>query len=215
MDNLQHIQFVADGLKVQTMGLLRSGQEELQAEVNSSLLLPECEEFLRYVALYLIDQRTRISSEETLMYGYWITKFQSTRRNYLEAWEYNPTATKYVPGVSLTLTYWRDQHKVCGHHQAEFVPPRPDKLAVISSGVLEGDCVEGVRYPSPEHMSGWWFITDRYDGDIKSLKTEHLYHITAARPDLAKYIALPYGYRFSMQDQTVWYDERVAPPSHE
>lgn len=32
--------------------------------------------------------------------------------------------------------------------------PAPDQLVVMSEGVYEGDVVEGVRYPSPEHMSG-------------------------------------------------------------
>jgi hypothetical protein len=47
------------------------------------------------------------------------------------------------------------------------------------------------------------------------LKREHLYHVTAARPDLAEYVALPYGFRFDLsQGQDVWFDPKVAsqPP---
>jgi hypothetical protein len=77
--------------------------------------------------------------------------------------------------------------------------------------VLQGDVVQGVRYPSPEHMSGWWITTDRYDGDIRSLTQEHLYHLTAARPDLARYLALPFGFRFDQASgEDVWFDEQVA-----
>jgi hypothetical protein len=59
-------------------------------------------------------------------------------------------------------------------------------------------------------MSGWWITTDRYDGNVTSLKQEHLYHVTARRPDLAPYIALPYGFRFDFAArEDVWFDEGV------
>jgi hypothetical protein len=77
--------------------------------------------------------------------------------------------------------------------------------------VREGDHVEGVRYPSPEHMSGWWITTDRYDGDIKSLTLHHLHHLVQWRPDIAPYLALPFGYRFALRDgEHVWFDEVAA-----
>lgn len=96
-------------------------------------------------------------------------------------------------------------------HEAEFKPPRSDKLTVISKGVLEGLPVQAVRYPSPEHMSGWWITTDQYDGNTKSLKHEHTYHVTAARPELAKYLALSEGFRFDLSTrEDVWRDEKVA-----
>ncbi|MBF7074579.1 hypothetical protein ISG33_14330 [Glaciecola sp. MH2013] len=44
-------------------------------------------------------------------------------------------------------------------------------MVVISDGIYENNGpVEGVRYPSPEHMSGWWLTTELYNGDIKTLK---------------------------------------------
>ena len=113
-----------------------------------------------------------------------------------ELWEYNAAATGFVPGATLTLKYWKEQHETCERHGAEFSLPQPNQLIVISNGVLQGDAVQGLRYPSPEHMSGWWITTDRYDGGIESLTLEHLYHLTAARPDLARNVALPFGFRF-------------------
>jgi hypothetical protein len=113
--------------------------------------------------------------------------------------------------VTLAVTYWRDQHRTCERLRTEFQPPHPDRLVVISAGVLEGDRdVQGIRYPSPEHMSGWWLTTSRFDGNTKSLETTHAYHVTAARPDLAHLIALPYGFRFDLSQEDVWFDEKVA-----
>jgi hypothetical protein len=42
-------------------------------------------------------------------------------------------------------------------------------------------------------------ITD----DIKSLKLVHFYHVAFARPDILKYLAIPFGYRFLMQENDI------------
>jgi hypothetical protein len=134
----------------------------------------------------------------------------------LQAWEYTPDIVRCVLGVTLTLTYWRDQHEVCHRFGGEFAPPLADQFVVVSEGVMEGDPVQGVRYPSPEHMSGWWISNDRYNGDFETLRCEHLYHATAARPDLARFFALPYGFRFDLaRFEDVWFDEEVAKLSPE
>ncbi len=104
-----------------------------------------------------------------------------------------------------------DQYEVCRRFRTHCMPPRSDQLVVISAGVVEGDAVEGVRYPSPEHMSGWWITTDRYDGDSKSLTLHHLHHLVEWRPDIAPYLALPFGFRFVLGEaEHVWFDEVVA-----
>jgi hypothetical protein len=108
----------------------------------------------------------------------------------------------------------QEQHSNSKFHDVSspenWLLPKPDQLVVISEGVYEGDMVEGVRYPSPKHMSGWWLTTDRYDGNIKSLKTVHFHHITERRPDLSGFLGLPFGYRFFSGDGHTWFDQAVA-----
>lgn len=207
------IRVARNGLVLQTWGLGRYSHPELRLSIKDSALLEEGEAFLRFVVDYLVQGDTKIKPDETLTYGYWLTKFVLSSEGVLEVFEYNAEATEFIEGAELALTYWRDQHAVCNQVRATFDPPRPDKKVAISAGVYEGDPVEGVRYPSPEHMSGWWLTTDRYDGNIKSLNVVHLYHVTAARPDLARYLALPPGFRFSTseaQATDIWFDEKVA-----
>jgi hypothetical protein len=63
-------------------------------------------------------------------------------------------------------------------------------------------------------MSGWWITTDLYDGDVKSLRNEHTYRLIATRPELAKYLALPDGFRFNLPVvEEVWFDENVLEPA--
>jgi hypothetical protein len=201
-------------VSIKTLGLNSVGQSEIRVEVLDPELMGEAEEFLNYVSHYVTTSRKRISPGETMAYGYWLVKFQGAGHNVLETWEYKADASDFVKGANLTLRYWRDQHVICKLHGTEFKPPRPDKLTVISDGVLEGAPVEGVRYPSPDHMSGWWITTDQYNGDIKTLKHQHTYHVTAARPELIKYLALPDGFRFNLSaTEDVWLDEKVASAS--
>jgi hypothetical protein len=203
-----------DRYTVRTDGLRASAQSEISVNVDVGMI-EEAERFLRHVSEYVLHSGKRIKPDETMAYGYWLVKFQVRELDdHLETWEYSADASAFVEGADLTLGYWRDQHFVCDLHNAAFSPTRPDKLTVISAGVLEGLPVQGIRYPSPEHMSGWWITTDHYDGNIKSLRHEHTYHVTAARPDLARYLALPNGFRFNFAvAEEVWFDEKVLEPA--
>jgi len=218
------VHYRREGLQVSTRGLLDRGRPELVAPVSSPELLPDAEHFLRYVVRYLDEARTRISGGQTLSYGYWLVKFQpviesaesaeSAPESALEVWEYNAAGTEFVRGASLALRYWREQQTTCEKHRAVFDPPNPERLTVVSEGVMEGDVLEGVRYPSPGHMSGWWLLAPKYNGDVKALRTIHTYHLTSKRPDLARFLALPNGFRFDSGGGTVWFDPAVAgqPP---
>ena len=104
------------------------------------------------------------------------------------------------------------QKECCEHYRADYSPIGLEQMVVISDGVYEGMPVEGVRYPSPEHMSGWWLTTDSYNSDVSTLKTVHFHHIQEQRPDIVIYMALPFGYRFQLggTDDRVWFDEEIS-----
>jgi hypothetical protein len=88
--------------------------------------------------------------------------------------------------------------------------PTTDSLVAISEGVFEGDPVQGVRHRMDMHMSGWIITSDLYDGNVSSLRTEHLVHLIESRPDLEKYLCLPIGWRFDSARDDVWFDQQVA-----
>jgi hypothetical protein len=208
------VAFIKEGLKVRTEGLKLFNQSEIGVEVSDPALVVEGESFLRYLITYLNSSKVRIQPGETLNYGYWLVKFQASNGSLLEVWEYEPTAVEFVRGATLALTYWRNQHRLCAKVGAAFTPPRPDRFVVVSDGTLEGKPVHGTRYPAPEDMSGWWILTDSWDGDANTLRREHLYHLTTARPELAQYLALPWGYMFDLRDEEkIWFDQKIADQS--
>ncbi|MGS0646796.1 immunity protein Imm33 domain-containing protein [Komagataeibacter melomenusus] len=110
------------------------------------------------------------------------------------------------PGVDACVTYREEQHAICRNIQAAFSLPEPGQLIMVSDGVYEGDLVQGVR----SHMSGWWITTNRYDDDITSLRTVHACHVTAARPDLARYLAVPFGWRFDTAQGRIYVDPEAG-----
>lgn len=191
-----------------TVGLEKTTGHEICAAVDDANLREACHEFLLFVSRYIMEGH-QIQPDETLGYGYWITKAVVDDSGKLCFWEYGPDAMEYIPGISNAVRYWRDQHQVCAASSSLYSPPNAEQLIVISVGVFDGDDVQGVRYPSPGHMSGWWITTDRYDGNVSSLKTVHAYHLTAKRPDLAKFIALAYGYRFYSDNGEVRFDPKI------
>ncbi|SHN22481.1 hypothetical protein SAMN05216593_1159 [Pseudomonas asturiensis] len=194
------------GLLLNTEGLLQHYGYEITVQIHDDDLEEHAIAFIETVANYL-DTGHEISSNETLGYGSWVTKMQLNDCKELIFFEQVPLTGDCVLGITTTLTMWAEQHAMCAKAGVEYSVPRHDQLIVISDGVLEGDPAEGVRYSSPEHMSGWWITTDRYNGDTKTLKTVHAHHVAEHRPDLVKFLALPFGYRFYGITGEAWRDK--------
>lgn len=197
-----------DGLTLKSEGLLERFGCEISVNFNDVSLKDDAIEFIDLVVSY-IEAGHKVASGETLGYGSWITKMELNDNRELMFFEQAPLTGEYTLGISTTLRLWLEQHSVCSKVGADFTTPRFEQLIVISDGVLEGEETEGVRYPSPEHMSGWWITTDKYDGNTKSLKTVHAQHVAVNRPDLVKYLGLPHGYRFHELTNDAWFDEKV------
>lgn len=197
-----------DGLFLQTVGAGEFDCKDFRLSVVG-VDFESAHHLLQYLIAYISNQSKAIRAGETFSYGYWLIKFVESLDGYLDIYEYNSEATQFVEGGSLAIHCWATQNKLCQENKCQFMPPRPDRKVAISEGVYEGLPVQGVRYPSPEHMSGWWLTTDQYDGNVDSLQVVHMYHLTAKRPDLIPYIALPYGYRFDSSSGVVWPDKNI------
>lgn len=165
------------------------------------------ESLLEHLAVLARTDELRL--DESLQYGFWEFVLRQ-KGDRVDVWEYDRDGHSLRRGADLTLRYWREQHDLCARFDAPFTPPAMRQMVVVSNGVFEGEIVKGVRYPSPEHMSGWWLITDRYNGDVKTLKPEHAFHFAQRRTDLVRYFALPFGFRFDLTSgQDVWFDDKV------
>ena len=199
----------AQGADVFSVGL---GDVDVELRVPDLSWVQDGEALVRTVVDYFDGAASSPVAGATFGYGYWLVRFDEAASGRLSISEYAPDASGFVPGAEHALRYWRDQHEVCDHFGAVFSPPQADQMVALSDGVFKGEAVQGVRYGAPEHMTGWYLTTAGFSGDVSSLKVEHIYHLTARRPDLARYVALPPGHRFDTTGgvDDVWFDAEVA-----
>lgn len=163
---------------------------------------------LTYLIDYFIDHNPVINNNQTIAYHSWLLKFVIVG-NEINLYQAHPEGNDFVEGVDYAIKVVTEQKEECDNYNAIPLFPLFSQMIVVSAGVLEGKDIDAVRYASPAHMTGWWLTTELYDDDIKSLKTIHYYHLAFKRPDIIRYLALPFGFRFLSGDQMdVWFDEK-------
>jgi hypothetical protein len=191
------------------LGGLSTGQQ-IRLALRSNDREEHGRSLLEYIGVY-VDSGAAIHAGETMAYGSWILRFEGLKDETLTITEsVADWSGKYETGASRAIRLWNEQRSVCTAAGSPHLPPAPHLMVATSVGVLEGEAVDGVRYPAPAHMTGWYVTTDRYDGDARSLRVDHLYHLLAARPDLARFLALGPGFFFDSRDGYVGYSQKAA-----
>jgi hypothetical protein len=161
------------------------------------------------------DTGVIVQEGETFRHGLWMVRFYEGEGGSLEIFEPDPAEpTKDRRGAAAALRFYRLTTDLCARFGARFDPPFAGQMAMLSTGISQGASVQGVRYPSPPHMSGWWVTSDEYDGNVGSLRADHLFHLIAARPDLVALLGMPAGWRFdTAASHSPWFDPEVAAAS--
>ncbi|WP_419868699.1 immunity protein Imm33 domain-containing protein [Chryseobacterium sp. CT-SW4] len=158
---------------------------------------------IKYIIDCIVETRAKFLENQNIVYYSWLLHFKNDGSNYFNLYEANKNGEKLNEGCDLAIAVIKSQSELCSEYSLLPIFPNFNQMIVISKGVYEGKAIEGIRYDSPEHMSGWWLITDDYDDNIESLMTVHYYHVAFQRPDVLKYLALPFGYRFLMKDENI------------
>ena len=166
-------------------------------------------EVLDYLINYFIDWRPLVKNEQTIAYHSWLLKMV-IHNQLIKLHEVKNDGDGFIEGADTAISIINEQKQECINYNVVPSFPTFSQMIIVSNGVLEGETIDAVRYPSPNHMTGWWLTTEQYDDDTNSLETLHYYHIAFRRPDIIKYLALPDGFRFfSGQEGVVWFDEEV------
>lgn len=158
---------------------------------------------IKYLIDYIIDSKPIISENQNIGYYSWLLQFRMDEENYYDLYELNFDGSDFNRGCDTAISVVSEQSETCWQHNLVPLFPNFNQSVVISDGVYEGKDIEGIRYDSPQNESGWYLITDDYNEDIKTLKVVHFYHVAFARPDILKYLALPFGYRFLMKNNNI------------
>ncbi|WP_330745911.1 immunity protein Imm33 domain-containing protein [Chryseobacterium sp. CP-77] len=153
---------------------------------------------IKYIIDYIVDSKPIISENQNIGYYSWLLQFRLDGDNCYDLYEANSDGSGFNKGCDTAISVVRQQSEICWEQNLIPLFPNFNQSVVISDGVYEGKDIEGIRYDSPQDETGWYLITDDYNGDIKSLKMVHFYHVAFARHDIMKYLAIPPGYRFLM-----------------
>lgn len=178
-------------------------QKFIDAELRLAIGKCEDEDYIaviKYIIDYIVDDRPTISENQSIGYYSWFLQFIVNDSAYFDIYEAEVNGDGLSIGCDYAISVIKAQSELCTYYGLIPSFPNFNQMIVISKGVYEGKDIEGIRYDSPNHMSGWWLITDDYDDNINSLMTVHYSHIAFNRPDILKFLALPFGYRFLIEN---------------
>ena len=108
----------------------------------------------------------------------------------------------------------KDQQELCEKYGASYREADLTEIVGVSQGVLEGiEPINGLRHPSSETTSGWYLWTGELSESVDFFKPIHTNHLLEIRPELAKYMGLPPGWRFLIEPSSsyedVWQDQSL------
>lgn len=196
---------------VRTAGLVSHSGVELTVAVPEGLSRAGSQA-VREVSAAVVRRSLSLVHGTKFQVGFWVVRVErQSAAQTASLWELVPETGDFEPSVLRTLQALVDQQDLCNQLSVPFSPPCIEQLAAVAPGISSGD-IQAVRYPSPPHMSGWW-ITSETSSVAADMKPQHLSHVVAARPDIIRFLGLPFGYRFSLTSEgesEVWFDSEVA-----
>ncbi|WP_123861856.1 hypothetical protein [Chryseobacterium indologenes] len=178
----------------------------INKEIRTTIGINQIENYIdviKYIIDYIVDSKSIISENQNIGYYSWLLQFRLIEDNYYELYEADVDGSGFNKGCDTAISIIRNQSEICAHYGLPTQFPNFNQMVVISKGVYEGKDIEAIRYESPENMSGWWLITDDYDDNIESLMTVHYHHVAFTRADILGYLAIPFGYRFLMENKKI------------
>jgi hypothetical protein len=117
------------------------------------------------------------------------------------------------------MTNWNDieqeQKAVCKRLGIPWTPVDNGLMIAISESMFtDTKPINGLRHPRQESIDGWyiWSGGEIPQGNDIFFNPIHPEHLLEKQPLVLKYLGLPYGYRFQIDDkgyEDVWFDQSI------
>lgn len=105
------------------------------------------------------------------------------------------------------------QEELCAKYKTPFYPPMLDIKLGISKKIMSGTMpINALRHHPENGTSGWYIWEGEYSENINDFEPMHGVHLFEKYPELLKYLALPPGYRFQIDNkgyEDVWFDSEL------
>jgi len=143
------------------------------------------------VASILVDP-----ADGKLSLGAWPIEIRSEGGRYTLS-ELSRDGRRFIRGIDHAVEIWSAQQSVCEETNTPYTPVSAWQLAAVSDDFYELDYVQGLRLPSPPHMSGWWLWDETAEEvDFSKFATVHVHHCIVSNPGIAMFLGLPAHFRF-------------------
>ncbi|AWH86635.1 hypothetical protein HYN59_16645 [Flavobacterium album] len=106
------------------------------------------------------------------------------------------------------------QLDICKKYFADHIPSPNNFKIGISESAMQGEMpINGLRHEIEGDTSGWYIWGGKaFSNDPNFFSPLHISHLKDKCPLIIKYLALPPGYRFLIDDkgyEDVWFDELI------
>lgn len=148
--------------------------------INSlGLSTTDAEVAINYILKHFDKEQSEIKDLETFGFGSWLIQFvyNGAYKELHELKSAHNGVNQYEFDLSDTMKFYNGQIAICNQHSVVPIFPLIGQKIPISKEIYHGSEVNGVRYDSESHMTGWYLTSNSYVGDISSLAVDHLYHL--------------------------------------
>jgi len=105
------------------------------------------------------------------------------------------------------------QLEVCKKYKTEWFESALDQKIGVSKNLTSGIMpINGLRHPPENGTTGWYIWAGDYSEANDFFQPLHINHLIEMYPDLLKYLGLPPGYRFQIDNnkyEDVWEDKSL------
>ncbi|MEI9911886.1 MAG: hypothetical protein WDO71_20940 [Bacteroidota bacterium] len=109
----------------------------------------------------------------------------------------------------------QEQESLCNKLKVTWSPVEIDSLIAINDSIFSStQPINGLRHPIHGTIEGWYLWSGgeipQYDNDF--FKPHHAGHLITMRPIILKYLGLPPGWRFQIDDnghEDIWFDPSI------
>ena len=121
-----------------------------------------------------------------------------------------------IGNLMIDWNYIQQQQKaLCQKLNINWTPVERDSLIAFNDSLFSStQPINGLRHPKKEKMDGWflWSGGTFPQDDEKYFKPLHIEHLLEKRPLVLKYLGLPAGWRFQIDDlgyEDIWFDNSI------
>ncbi|MHA3046219.1 immunity protein Imm33 domain-containing protein [Riemerella anatipestifer] len=109
--------------------------------------------------------------------------------------------------------YLEEQRAICKKYGQDFFNTSLELKIGISDNFDSGEMpLNGLRHFPEGDTSGWYIWAGEYSTSDNFFKPMHIFHLFKSFPEIIKYLGLPPGNRFLVDNQgyeDVWFDDNL------